>query len=76
MLNEMTINGVDISAYNARLQSYSVSGTTVTNNLSASRSFLTAPTLFSAVPGTRTLSLTLLDGIRPPCNSNRKYNRI
>lgn len=59
MLNEMTINGVDISAYNARLQSYSVSGTTVTNNLSASRSFLTAPTLFSAVPGTRTLSLTL-----------------
>lgn len=59
MLNEMTINGVDISAYNARLQSYSVSGTTVTNNLSASRSILTAPTLFSAVPGTRTLSLTL-----------------
>lgn len=59
MLNEMTINGVDVSAYNARLQSYSVSGTTVTNNLSASRSFLTAPTLFSAVPGTRTLSLTL-----------------
>ena len=59
MLNEMTINGVDVSAYNARLQSYSVSGTTVTNNLSASRSILTAPTLFSAVPGTRTLSLTL-----------------
>ena len=28
MLNEMTINGVDISAYNARFQSYSVSGTT------------------------------------------------
>ena len=50
MLNEMTINGVDVSAYNARLQSYSVSGTTVTNNLSASRSILTAPTLFSAVP--------------------------
>lgn len=59
MLNEMTINGVDVSAYNARLQSYSISGTTVTNNLSASRSILTAPTLFSAVPGTRTLSLTL-----------------
>lgn len=59
MLNEMTINGVDVSAYNARLQSYSVSGTTVTNNLSASRSILIAPTLFSAVPGTRTLSLTL-----------------
>lgn len=55
----MTINGVDISAYNARLQSYSVSGTTITNNLSASSSILTAPTLFSAVPGTRTLSLTL-----------------
>lgn len=59
MLNEMTINGIDVSAYNARLQSYSISGTTVTNNLSASRSILTAPTLFSAVPGTRTLSLTL-----------------
>ncbi len=59
MLNEMTINGVDISAYNARLQSYSVSGTTVTNNLSASRSILTAPLLFSSVPGTRTLTLTL-----------------
>lgn len=56
MLNEMTINGVDISAYNARLQSYSVSGTTVTNNLSASRSILTAPLLFSSVPGTRTLT--------------------
>lgn len=50
MLNEMTINGVDISAYNARLQSYSVSGTTVTNNLSASRSFLTAPTCFRLSP--------------------------
>lgn len=59
MLSEMTINGVDVSAYNARLQSYSISGTTVTNNLSASRSILIAPTLFSAVPGTRTLSLTL-----------------
>lgn len=59
MLNEMTINGVDVSAYNARLQSYSVSGTTVTNNLSASRSILTAPVLFSSVPGTRTLTLTL-----------------
>lgn len=59
MLNEMTINGIDVSAYNARLQSYSVSGTTVTNNLSASRNILTAPTLFSSIPGTRTLSLTL-----------------
>lgn len=59
MLNEMTINGIDISAYNARLQNYSIGGTTVTNNLSAFRSTLTAPTLFSAVPGTRILSLTL-----------------
>lgn len=56
---EMTINGMDISIYNARLLSFSVSGTTVTNSFSNSYEYLKMPMLFSTVPSTRTLTITL-----------------
>lgn len=58
-MTEMTINGMDISIYNARLLSFSVSGTTVTNSFSDSSNFLKMPMLFSTVPSTRTLTITL-----------------
>lgn len=56
---DMTINGIDISVYNARLLSFSVSGTTVTNSFSDSSDFLKMPMLYSTVPSTRTLTITL-----------------
>lgn len=59
MLTEMTINGLDIKIYNARLQNYSVSGTTVTNTTSSVGDLLKMPTLFSRTLGTRTLTVTL-----------------
>lgn len=59
MFAEMLINGVDINVYNARLQTYSVSGTTVTNNQSTVNTLLRMPSLFSATLGTRTLTITL-----------------
>lgn len=59
MLTEMTINGVDIQMYNARLQNYSVSGTAVSNNLSSVNTLLKMPFLFSTTLGIRTLTITL-----------------
>lgn len=59
MFAEMLINGVDINVYNARLQTYSVSGTTVANNLSTVNTLLRMPSLFSTTLGTRTLTITL-----------------
>lgn len=59
MYEEMLINGVDINVYNARLQTYSVSGTTVTNNQSTVNTLLRMPSLFSTTLGTRTLTITL-----------------
>lgn len=59
MFSEMLINGVDINVYNARLQTYSVSGTTVANNLSTVNTLLRMPSLFSTTLGTRTLTITL-----------------
>lgn len=59
MLTEMTINGLDIKTYNARLQNYSVSGTTVTNTTSSVGDLLKMPILFSRALGTRTITITL-----------------
>ena len=59
MFAEMLINGVDINVYNARLQTYSVSGTTVANNQSTVNTLLRMPSLFSTTLGTRTLTITL-----------------
>lgn len=59
MFAEMLINGVDINVYNARLQTYSVSGTTVTNNQSTVNTLLRMPSLFSTTLGTRSLTITL-----------------
>lgn len=58
-MTEMTINGIDLSVYNARLLSFSVSGTTVTNSFSDASDFLKMPMLFSTVPSTRTLTIML-----------------
>lgn len=58
-MTEMTLNGFDIKSYNARLLNYSVSGTAVTNNVSAVGTLLKMPSLFSASFGTRTLTITL-----------------
>lgn len=56
---EMTINGIDISLYNARLQDFSVGGTTVNNTTSAVGAFLKMPSLFTTTLGTRQLIITL-----------------
>lgn len=59
MTNEMLINGIDIQMFNARLQTYSVSGTSITNNLSMVNNLLRMPSLFSTTLGTRTLTINL-----------------
>ena len=59
MFTEMTINGVDIQTYNARLQNYSVGGTAVSHNQSTVGTLLKMPSLFSTTLGTRQLTTTL-----------------
>lgn len=56
---EMLINGVDIKVFSARLQTYSVSGTAVTNNTSAANSLVELPQLYYVDFGARTLTITL-----------------
>lgn len=56
---EMTVNNIDIANYSARLLSYSVSGTTLTNNVSANNDLVKMPALYSTEYGTRTLTVTL-----------------
>lgn len=56
---EMTINGVDIAMFNARIQNYTVSGTAVTNNTSAANEFVALPDLYYSTFGPRTLTITL-----------------
>lgn len=56
---EMLINGVDIKTFNARLQTYSVGGTAVTNNTSAAESLVVLPALYYVNFGPRTLNITL-----------------
>lgn len=58
-MTEMTLNGIDIKSYNARLLNFSVSGTAVTNNISAVGTLLKMPSLFSSTLGTRTVTITL-----------------
>ena len=71
-MTEMTVNNIDISNYSARLLSYSVSGTTLTNNVSANANLVKMPALYSTEYGTRTLTVTLtffprLDGCSAKC---------
>ena len=71
-MTEMTVNNIDISNYSARLLSYSVSGTTLTNNVSANNDLVKMPALYSTEYGTRTLTVTLtffprLDGCSAKC---------
>lgn len=58
-MTEMTVNNIDISNYSARLLSYSVSGNTLTNNVSANNDLVKMPALYSTEYGTRTLTVTL-----------------
>jgi hypothetical protein len=58
-MTEMTINGVDIGTYNARLLDYSVSGTAVTNSLSTADTLLRMPDLYSTTLAPRTLTIAL-----------------
>lgn len=58
-MSEMTINGVDVQTYNARLQDYTVSGTTLTNSVSAADTKLRMPYVFSTTLAPRTLTVTL-----------------
>lgn len=55
---EMSINGVDISTFGARLLDYSVGATTMTK-AQASSSYCVVPTVFKTNLGTRPLSITL-----------------
>lgn len=71
-MTEMTVNNIDIANYSARLLSYSVSGTTFTNNVSANNDLVKMPALYSTEYGTRTLTVTLtffprLDGCSAKC---------
>lgn len=58
-MTEMSVNNIDISNYSARLLSYSVSGTTLTNNVSANANLVKMPALYSVDYGVRTLTVTL-----------------
>ena len=58
-MTEMTVNNIDIANYSARLLSYSVSGTTLTNNVSANTNLVKMHALYSTEYGTRTLTVTL-----------------
>ncbi len=59
MIAEMTINGVDIKKYHARLLSYSVGGTILTHSTSASGSILQLNRVYSTIIAPRNLSITL-----------------
>lgn len=58
-MTEMTINGVDIAMYNARLLDYSVSGTQISNTTSQSTDQLLIPTLYHCQLSPRTLTIAL-----------------
>lgn len=58
-MTEMTVNNIDIANYSARLLSYSVSGTTLTNNVSTNTDLVKMPALYSTEYGTRNLTVTL-----------------
>ena len=59
MVPEMTINGVNIKKFNARLLTYSVGGTVLTHSTSASGTILKMNRVYHTVLAPRTLSITL-----------------
>lgn len=59
MMTEMLIDNQDIKAFGARLLSFSVGGSTVTQNMSADN-ICNVPAVFSTSVGTRTLTVTLV----------------
>ena len=59
MIPEMTINGINIKNYNARLLSYSVGGTVLTHSTSASGTVLLLNRVYNTVLAPRSLSITL-----------------
>lgn len=56
---EMLINGVDVKSFNARVQTYSVSGTAVTNSTASAETLIVMPALYYVKFGPRTLTITL-----------------
>lgn len=58
-MTEMTINGVDIATYNARLLNYSVSGTQISNTTSQNTAQLLMPTLYNCQLSPRTLTIAI-----------------
>lgn len=59
MIPEMTINGVNIKRFNARLLSYSVGGTTLSHSTSAAGTVLRMNRVYHTVLAPRSLSITL-----------------
>ena len=59
MIPEMTINGMNIKKFNARLLSYSVGGTVLTHSTSASGSILQLNRVYHTILAPRSLSITL-----------------
>ena len=59
MTPEMTINGVNIKNYNARLLTYSVGGTVLTHSTSASGTILSLNRVYHTILAPRSLSITL-----------------
>ena len=59
MIPEMTVNGVSIKMFNARLLTYSVGGTVLTHSTSASGTFLKMNRVYHTVLAPRDLSITL-----------------
>ncbi|MDO4425732.1 MAG: hypothetical protein Q4D17_08230 [Planctomycetia bacterium] len=56
---EMLVNNKDIAMFSARLMTFNVSGTAVTNNTSAAGSNLATPILYGCTVAPRTVSVTL-----------------
>ena len=59
MIPEMTVNGMNIKKFNARLLSYSVGGTVMTHSTSASGNILQLNRIYHTVLSPRSLSVTL-----------------
>lgn len=58
-MTEMLVNDKDIAVFSARLMTFNVSGTAVTNNTSAAGSTLAAPLLYGCTFAPRTISVAL-----------------
>lgn len=58
-MTDMLINNVDIAAFGARLMTFNVSGTAVTNNTSAAGNLLRLPVLYGCTLAVRTITVAL-----------------